>query len=316
MWGCCASPDSGFAYLTTLGSYAAGSPVDAGWFDGFLLIAVAACAAADPDEDGDEDTADAPGERRSLESIRRAALPYLPAGLGLAVALTGQFTGRGDHLTLAAATVIIVALLGHQLLTLVDNRALVRQLLTAQDELRHQAFHDPLTGLANRVLFTDRLRDSLDRHRRDRRALSVLYCDLDAFKTINDTHGHDAGDVVLRSAADRLVAATRSGATTARIGGDEFAILLEDGGDPHEVAVRILAAFDQPVSVAEHRIPLATSIGIAELSSSEATPTLETLLQRADLALYAAKRSGKGTSSTWSDRQIFAFAPEGVPGRI
>ncbi len=142
-------------------------------------------------------------------------LPYLPAGVGLAVALAAQFTGHGDPVTLSAATLVVAALLVRQLLAVLDNRRLVRQVVAAQQELRYQAFHDPLTGLANRALFTDRLRHGVELHRRDMRPLSLLYCDLDGFKAVNDTMGHAAGDEVLKAAAERLRAVTRAGADAA-----------------------------------------------------------------------------------------------------
>ncbi len=300
---CLCVADTGFAYLSATGDYATGSPVDAGWFGGFLLIAVAAGQVTAPA------TEDPKAIRVQLESTPRVMLPYLPAGIGLAVALTGQFTGRGDQVTSAAAALVVATLLARQLLAVLDNRALVRQVLAIQHDLRYLAFHDPLTGLANRVMFSDRLRHSLDLHRRDLRPLSVLYCDLDGFKTVNDTLGHDAGDLVLKSAAERLNAVTRTGDTTARIGGDEFAILLEDGGDPHELAVRILAAFARPVSVGQDMVPLSTSIGIAQLRQNEATPTAEVVLQRADRAMYDAKRAGKATVVTWAEGSVPASRP-------
>ena len=234
--------DSGFAYLTAMGKYATGSPVDAGWFGGFLLIAAAALSAtAQTPEDN--------GTRRVLESRTKALLPYLPAGLGLALAVAAQLAGGRQRVSLIAATVVIAALLGRQLLAVMDNRRLVDELVYTQEELRYQAFHDPLTGLANRALFTDRLRHCIELHRRDLRPLSLLYCDLDGFKAVNDLLGHEAGDQVLRAAAERLRAVTRPGDTVARMGGDEFAILIEDGGDALTVAARILDALSQPASV-------------------------------------------------------------------
>lgn len=196
--------DSGFAYLSALGRYATGSPVDAGWFGGFLLIGAAACSAGSSPQDNDS-----AGDALAVESTTKALLPYLPAGVGLAVAIAGQLHGANDRLALLAATLVVGALLGRQLLAVLDNRRLVNQLVEAQEELRYQAFHDPLTGLANRALFADRLRHGMALHGRDLRPLSLLYCDLDGFKAVNDSLGHEAGDDVLKASAERLRAVTR-----------------------------------------------------------------------------------------------------------
>ncbi len=284
--------DSGFAYLTSLGRYVTGSPVDAGWLGGFLLIAVAATTST-------VDNAALPVGPQ-MESSLKAVLPYLPASLGLAVAVAGQLTGHANNTALIVATAVIAALLGRQLLAVLENRRLVEEVVDTQQQLRHQAFHDPLTGLANRALFTDRLRHGLDLHARDLRPLSLLYCDLDGFKTVNDTLGHDAGDVVLKTAAERLQAITRPGDTVARLGGDEFAIILEDGGDAVTVAARILAAFEQPTFVGTQQVQLATSIGIAELDATCEPVTTAEYLHRADTAMYQAKRNGKSTAIRWT----------------
>jgi diguanylate cyclase len=300
--GSLALADSGFAYLTALGKYATGSPVDAGWFGGFLLIAAAAYSAtAEPGE--------ADGARLSLESRTKALLPYIPASLGLAVAVTAELTGPRQRASLIAATLVIAALLGRQLLAVMDNRRLVGELVYAQQELRYQAFHDPLTGLANRALFTDRLRHGIELHRRDLRPLSLLYCDLDGFKAVNDTLGHEAGDQVLRAVAERLRAVTRPGDTVARMGGDEFAILIEDGGNAIAVAARVLDALSQPAPVGFETVSLAVSIGIADLSSSEPPSQPAVLLHRADAAMYHAKRNGKGFAVTWTDQLESAQEP-------
>ena len=203
---------------------------------------------------------------------------------------------------------VTTALFGRQLLAVLDNRQLVRRLIAAQAELRHQAFHDPLTGLANRALFTDRLRHGIALHARDLRPLSVLYCDLDGFKAVNDELGHEAGDEVLRAAAERLRAATRDGDTVARMGGDEFALLLEDGGQAMDVAVRILAAFARPTSVGRHTVELGVSIGLADLGPGATTVSPDVLLQRADAAMYRAKRSGKGRVVAWTEEFAAADA--------
>jgi diguanylate cyclase (GGDEF)-like protein len=289
--------DSGFAYLTAAGSYATGSPVDAGWFGGFLLIAAAACTASTPG-------AEQVDEARAMESTTAALLPYLPAGLAVAVAVAvgDQLTGHGDPVALLAATLVMAALLARQLLAVLDNRRLVVALVDTQQALRFQAFHDPLTGLANRALFADRLRHGLELHRRDLRPLSLLYCDLDGFKTVNDTLGHDAGDGVIRAAAERLRAVTRPGDTVARMGGDEFAILVEDGGDAMSVVAKILDGFTQPAAVGRDLVPLAASIGVVELSAGAPSPQPAEFLRRADAAMYHAKRTGKARAVTWTEQ--------------
>jgi diguanylate cyclase (GGDEF)-like protein len=156
-----------------------------------------------------------------------------------------------------------------------------------------------LTGLANRSLFSDRLRHGLELHRRDLRPITLLYCDLDGFKNVNDTLGHDAGDAVIKSAAERLQAVTRRGDTVARLGGDEFAILIEDDGDAATTATRILDGFARPVVIDTHTLAVGVSIGIAILDAASAPVTPTELLRRADFAMYEAKRNGKGTASTW-----------------
>jgi diguanylate cyclase (GGDEF)-like protein len=290
---CLSLADSGFAYLSAQGTYATGSLVDAGWFGGFLLIAAAACSAAvEPTEHG--------GPTLALESRAKTLLPYLPAGLGLAVAVGAALSGPGQQVPLIAATTVMTALLTRQLLAVLDNRRLFGELVEAQHELRYQAFHDPLTGLANRALFTDRLRHGIELHRRDLRPLGLLYCDLDGFKTVNDTLGHEAGDQVLRAAAERLRAVTRPGDTVARMGGDEFAILIEDGGDAIGLAARILDAFGQPATVGREAVSLSASIGVAELTATTPPTQPEALLQGADAAMYQAKRNARGSAVSWT----------------
>lgn len=137
----------------------------------------------------------------------------------------------------------------------------------------------------------------------DLRPLRLLYCDLGGFKAINGLHGHDVGDDVLKAVAERLRAVTRSGDTVARMG-DEFAILLEDGGDAVAAVARIFEAFAQPASAGRQEIPLAASIGIAELSPSAPPVDPETFLQRADAAMYQAKRNGKNCAAMWAEEQL------------
>jgi len=291
--------DSGFAYLTSTGRYATGSVVDAGWFGGFLLIAAAATTAAAPAAAPRGNPVDAAMES---ESTAAALLPYLPAGVGLGLAVVGELTGRGQKVASTAAGVVVIALLIRQLLAVLDNRRLLRQLQRVQLELRHQAFHDPLTGLANRALFTDRLNHGLQLRRRDRRPLGLIYLDLDGFKAVNDSHGHEAGDAVLKAASERLRAVTRPGDTVARLGGDEFAVLVEDGGDAGTVVARLLDALTQPAVVGRHSVFLGASVGLADLTPDAAPVTPAEFLRRADAAMYQAKRSGKGCAVCWNDQ--------------
>ncbi|QIN79351.1 EAL domain-containing protein [Rubrobacter marinus] len=172
---------------------------------------------------------------------------------------------------------------------------------TLENRLAHQAFHDPLTGLPNRALFADRLAHALARLERRGEApgakgsVAVLMVDLDNFKVINDSLGHDAGDELLVEVADRLRGCVRPADTVARLGGDEFTLLLEDlsgVGEAALVAKRILAAFVPPFAVGGQEIFVTTSVGIAPGGSGPSGEP-EDLLRSADLAMYGAKRSGK-----------------------
>jgi diguanylate cyclase (GGDEF)-like protein/PAS domain S-box-containing protein len=163
-----------------------------------------------------------------------------------------------------------------------------------EDELRHRAFHDSLTGLANRALFADRLQHALSRGQRASSPVAVLLIDLDGFKAINDSFGHDVGDRVLVETAHRIGAALRPGDTPAHVGGDEFAVLLEGAAGEAAMAVgkRILAAILPPFSVAGTEVFLSASIGAATTDGQALEP--DRLLRDADVAMYSAKTSGKG----------------------
>ncbi len=164
-----------------------------------------------------------------------------------------------------------------------------------EEQLVHQAFHDPLTGLANRALFGDRVAHALSRRHRDRRPLIVMFTDLDDFKTINDSLGHEAGDLVLVEVAERLRSAIRPGDTVARLGGDEFAFLLEDvvdKGDGEAVAERIIATLTNPIRVATSEVVVSASIGIAV--GGDSRDDAGDLLRDADVAMYTAKRRHRG----------------------
>ena len=180
-----------------------------------------------------------------------------------------------------------------QYLTLRENAALTCALAVREAELRHLAFHDPLTGLANRALFRDRLAHALDLHARDMRPISLIFLDLDDFKVVNDSLGHAAGDELLIRVAERLAAAVRIGDTVARLGGDEFAVLLEDAGDAVQVATALSQAIRKPLTVAAQPVRVGASLGVVQLPAAVAATTADELVMQADTAMYAAKRAGK-----------------------
>ena len=164
-----------------------------------------------------------------------------------------------------------------------------------EEELAHQAFHDSLTGLSNRAVFHDRIEHALSRGARHGTRLAVFLLDLDGFKTVNDSLGHDAGDQLLIAVAKRLEFQGRSSDTVARIGGDEFGILLEDDADEtgaRTLADRALATFAVPFDVQGREVFIRASIGIALSTPALSEP--DELLRNADTAMYAAKAAGKG----------------------
>ena len=173
--------------------------------------------------------------------------------------------------------------------------AIVR--IRAEDAIRHQATHDPLTGLPNRTLFNDRLEHALTRRSRVGGFVAVMVVDLDGFKNVNDSLGHLTGDALLIAVGDRFATQLRDFDTIARLGGDEFAILVDDLDAPDQagrVAQRVLDALVQPLQLRDRTVAIGTSIGIAFADRSDANTTADQLLSHADAAMYRAKREGKG----------------------
>jgi diguanylate cyclase (GGDEF)-like protein/PAS domain S-box-containing protein len=166
-----------------------------------------------------------------------------------------------------------------------------------EDELRHQAFHDSLTGLANRALFEDRLSHAVAVADRSGRRCAVVFLDVDDFKTINDSLGHLRGDELLRAVATRIRGILRLSDTAARLGGDEFAVLIEAGEDEALVAARrILDAIAVPFVIDGREIRITASMGVALWGAGV---SVEELLRNADMAMYAAKGDGKASIRTF-----------------
>ena len=164
----------------------------------------------------------------------------------------------------------------------------------AHAKLEHQALHDPLTGLANRDLLMDRLAHALARSARSGQRTLVMFCDLDHFKSVNDSLGHDAGDAVLVTVADRLRAAVRPGDTVARLGGDEFVVLAEGVStldDQNALAARVQSVLDEPVALDGREVRSGASIGVAVAGPND---DARSVLREADAAMYRAKARGRG----------------------
>ncbi|MCT7952032.1 CHASE2 domain-containing protein [Ancylothrix sp. C2] len=169
-----------------------------------------------------------------------------------------------------------------------------QELKTSKDQFRYLAYHDPLTGLPNRKLFQERLSQSLDWAVVNNQKVALLFLDLDGFKQVNDTHGHDIGDLLLKAVASRLTRCLRGSDTVCRLGGDEFTVILTaipGIPDAVRVAQKILKTLAEPFLLQDHSISVTSSIGISlyPLHSHD----VETLINQADTAMYAAKEAGK-----------------------
>ncbi|GLP78949.1 putative bifunctional diguanylate cyclase/phosphodiesterase [Mycobacterium antarcticum] len=280
--------DAAFLYLSAAGDRT-WSVIHLGWVGGMYLIGL--CGLATPG---------AP-PAHPLPDFRAPTwvslwLPYLPVPFAVVIGANDLRTGPSPTVLLAAL-VIILAALTRQFLLLAENRRLI-------GTVAEMALRDPLTGLANRALFTDRLAHAMALRERNGTPVGVLLADLDDFKLVNDGLGHPVGDDVLRSVADRIQDSVRRGDTVARVGGDEFGILVED--TPvivDEIAERVVRAFDEPFVIEDRLVYMRLSIGLAT-AAGHLDVSAEELFKRADLAMYSAKRAHVGARAFTPDMRL------------
>ena len=198
-----------------------------------------------------------------------------------------------NMLTVLIGAIVIVGALVMTWVTL-QSRKLIQLQKASEEQAQHLAFHDTLTGLPNLRLLNDRLSQAIGAGARHGETFGVLFLDLDGFKAVNDTFGHDVGDALLKDVADRLVRQVRAEDTVARLGGDEFIVAIrhiKTVDVAAHVAGKIIASIGSPYEIDGHQIHISTSVGISMYTSGDWTA--EGLIKAADDALYIAKRAGK-----------------------
>ncbi|MFU8870437.1 putative bifunctional diguanylate cyclase/phosphodiesterase [Micromonospora sp. SL4-19] len=273
-----AAADVVYVSLVAADRYAPGHPIDLCWPLSYLLIGAATRNPPPARDDGGEDNGESP-----LPPWWRVALPYLPVGAAIvAVVLARRPTGQTPELIFVGMMALLGVLALRQGLAANENLRLVAR-------LRRLAYSDQLTGLANRLTFTRRLRRAL----RDGGPVAVLLLDLDGFKQVNDRFGHAAGDRLLITIAERMRDAVGDDGMIARLGGDEFAVLVDRDRSlpPERLAERLLAALEPLPGEEDLGVHPSASIGIAEYGPQHTSHT--DLLRDADIAMYAAKEAGK-----------------------
>ena len=227
------------------------------------------------------------GRELVVVSVALLALP-------LALALSLRDTLMAS--TVALAAIVVVALVLRMALLTRRADLFGRAQAGRVAELSRLALHDPLTGLPNRTLLEDRLAMAVAGQRRSTSILAVLFCDLDKFKLINDTVGHEGGDAVLVIIVERLRGAVRSTDTVSRIGGDEFVVLcphLNNEVELTELVERLLSLLSQPMEVAGHEVVISGSVGVALVQGGTTPSSLADLVREADAAMYRAKANGR-----------------------
>jgi diguanylate cyclase len=290
-----------YVYLLARNTYAFDSLFGLGWPAGLGIMGIAAlsCPPGPPY---------APPERSaSLTAPISLWLPYIPLAIAGGLELVVfRDTAKSDP-AFAVVPWLIIAVLARQFLVVAENRRLLHS-------VSDRALRDPLTNLANRILFRDRLEHAIQLYHRDQRSVAVLSMDLDDFKLINDNLGHLAGDALLIQAAQRLLSCARPGDTVARLGGDEFAVLIEDAGEnAHLIAYEIMEAFERPFSTEGEIIFMRPSAGLAVAGADDSDLCAAELLKHADMAMYSAKRLRGGLQTFSPDMHVKDDTSPGLP---
>ena len=281
---------AGGAYVFSVArhSYLADSAWNLEWPAGLVLLSIAALNCP---SDAPETLPEPPGASAPISLW----LPYIPLAIAGGLELVELRNSLESDPALAAVPWLVIAVLARQFMVVAENRRLA-------NSVSDQALRDPLTNLANRVLFRDRLDHAIQLYHRDQRSVAVLSMDIDDFTLINNNLGQAAGDALLVQAAQRLLSCVRSGDTVARVGGDEFAVLIEDAGEnAHLIVYQIMEAFERPFSADGEVIFMRLTAGLAVAGLNDPDLRASELLKHADSALASAKQLGGGLRTFSTD---------------
>jgi diguanylate cyclase (GGDEF)-like protein len=228
-------------------------------------------------------------------------MPYVAVVVGYGLLFSSTTTWSifsGDDILIALITILALI---RQIIVLRDNQRLLDESSRLSSQLWRQAFYDPLTGLANRALFQNRLEEALEYHKTEQQYITVMLLDLDSFKTINDSLGHNSGDQLLWLFGHRLQRVVASQTLVARLGDDEFGILLEHqhADEAAVVADLVLTSMERPLVINERTLIVQCSIGIA--TSCLRYETSAELLRNADTAMHVAKQRGMACAVQFTD---------------
>ncbi|MGU3435977.1 diguanylate cyclase domain-containing protein [Actinomycetes bacterium M1A6_2h] len=282
--------DTAYAFLIAAGGNTVVPIADAGYIAGPVLVALAASVPAGRTK------LQVPSETAWRSQRTQLIVPYvLMIVIAVVVGTRWYVVGEADTVVIVLGVVVLAVALVRQILTLLENEALLHRVSRAQSELSYRAHFDGLTGLANRVSFDEHLAAAIEVFTRTGQPYALMLIDLDDFKTINDRFGHAAGDKALKLVSERLADAADSTAHVARFGGDEFVVLVDTtAARARETVLRIVDAVSGTLDVDGQEMSTGVCVGVVEFGSVMGETTPDALLRRADRAMYQAKGDGKG----------------------